>query len=128
MDLFSTDCPVQFVGEIVDLGPQDVPDNRSGLYVLPQSIQFPGRVMSIEAVGFLTEENNTFQSNVLLYHQLSDGSFELYYCKTTSHSRTTNEAFSFTRADLNLSVMKGDRIGVQVVSGCQGVCPIQPAI
>ena len=56
MDLFFTDCPVQFVGEIVDLGPQDVPDNRSGLYVLPQSIQFPGRVMSIEAVGVLTEE------------------------------------------------------------------------
>ena len=24
--------------------------------------------------------------------------------------------------------MKGDGIGVQVVSGCQGVCPIQPAI
>ena len=123
-----TDCSVHFVGELVDLGPEDMPDNGSGLYVLPQSIQFPGRMMSIEAIGFFTTEHEGFQSNIFLYHRLSNGSFELYYNNTTSHRKTTTKMYTSARAYLNVSVMKGDRIGVQVIPACQGLCPFQPAI
>ena len=68
-----------------------------------------------------------FLSNVFLYHQLHDSSCELYYNIATSHNITSQESYASVKTDLNISVMKGDRIGVQVVSGCE-ICPVMPAI
>lgn len=66
--------------------------------------------------------------NVFLYHQLQDGSFKLYYNTTLSHNTTQKELSAFVTTDLNISVKKGDRIGVQVFQLEPGICSFQPAI
>ena len=117
------DCSLYFVGELVDLGRQNKEDTRFGLYVLPESIQVSGMLLSIEAIGFRTDD--MFQFNVLLYHQLPNGSFQLYYenTNTTSYNKVLGTIYTFARADVNVSVTNGDRIGVQVV---QNNCSFQP--
>jgi len=109
------DCSLYFVGELVDLGRQNKEDTRFGLYVLPESIQFSGTLLSVEAIGFRTDD--MFQFNVLLYHQLPNASFQLYYenTNTTSYNKVLGTNYTFARVDVNASVTKGDRIGVQVV-------------
>ena len=65
-------------------------------------------------------------SNVFLYHQLQDGSFKLYYNTTLSYNTTQKEVSAFVTTDLNISVKKGDRIGVQVFQLESGICSFQP--
>lgn len=104
------------MGELVDIGPQEKTYRISGLYVLPEPIQSSGMLLSIEAIG-PTRKTDRFLFNMLLYHQLCNGSFQLYNEHTTSHNTS-----GFVRVDYNISVKKGDRIGVRVDSECQKSC------
>lgn len=107
------------MGELVDVGHQDNPYTMHGLYVLPEPIQFSGILLSIEAIGFI-EAQGTFRLYVLLYRQSHDGSFKFYYKKNTSQNNVLVTGYGSARADFNVSVTKGDRIGVIPV--CQKSC------
>ena len=114
-----TDCSLHFVGELVDVGHQDNPYTMHGLYVLPEPIQFSGILLSIEAIGFIKAQG-TFRLYVILYHQLHDGSFEFYYKNNTSQNEALERGYGVARADYNVSVTKGDMIGVVPV--CENIC------
>ena len=120
------DCSLQFVGELINLQSQGIKTPEDGLYVLPESIQFSGTLLSIEAIGAVRGEG-PYPLSVLLYHQLDDGTFHLYYEKTTLHNRRLETGFGSARTDLNVLVTKGDRIGVQVAPGCDNRCFFWPA-
>lgn len=120
------DCSSHILGELVNVGHQDNPYTMDGLYMLPESIQFSGMLLSIEAIGFTTAPD-IFQLFVILYHQLHDGSFQFYYKNKpgTSQNEMLETGYIFARADFNVSVTKGDRI--VVTSGCGGSCRFWPA-
>ena len=117
------DCSLHFVGELIDLKSQGIPNTEDGIYVLPESIQSSGILLTIEAIGSIRGDG-PFSLNVLLYN----GSLQLYYENTTSHNQRLETGYGFARADLNVLVTKGDRIGVQVAPGCQNhSCVFRPA-
>ena len=121
------DCSLHFVGELINLQSQSISNTENGLYVLPESIQSSGILLTIEAIGSIGGDG-TYPLQVLLYHQLGNGALQLYYKNTTLHNKRLETGYGFARADLNVSVTKGDRIGVQMVPGCQTRrCSFQPA-
>ena len=128
----STDCfPVGQLREVDNLS---VPDNKSGLYVLPESVKYYGRLVSIKATGFFinkTQRQHTLRVSV--FRQVCEsGRYRQYYIRRFNQIHNSNDAHGtiVMTENLGFQVMKNDLIGIRVDSGCldTGPCPFQPAI
>ena len=102
-----------------------------GLYVIPQSVQYCGRLVYIEACGTISaqvqESSNLLQ--VLTLRKLCDGTFKV----TSRNFISTDHLHNITGyvgLNLNVAVQGGDLIGVRIPSRCkqQHQCFFQPTI
>lgn len=123
-----TECSL---GELQELTSEDMPFSAYGLYVIPQSVQYCGRLVCIEAYGNISalgqQSGNLLQ--VLTYQKLCDGTFRETSRNTinTGHIDIGN---GYVTLNLNVAVQRGDLIGIRIPSQCrrQEQCLFQPSI
>lgn len=119
------------VTELRELTSEDVTSSAYGLYVIPQSVQYCGRLVCIEAYGntSISIQQNSNLLQVLTYQKLCDGTFR----ETSRNNINTNHldnSIGYIALNLNVAVQEGDLIGIRIPSGCrrQGQCLFQPTI
>ena len=123
------------VGQLRELDNLSVPDNKSGLYVLPERVKYSGRLVSIKANGFFinTAQTQLYSLRVSVFRQVCENDvYRQFYIRRFNQMKDNNDAFGTisTTEHLGFQVMKNDLIGIRVDSGCLdiGHCPFQPAI
>ena len=121
------------LGQLMDLNRKCSQDNNWGLYVIPEPVKYCGKLVSIEANGFYIDikQNDTkdFGFIVRLFRPLCDGSFRMFHREPFIHRRENSATYGYGIQELEVKVMRNDRIGVQILPQCRNsTCPFQPTV
>ena len=108
-----------------------MPFSAYGLYVIPQSVQYCGRLVCIEAYGNISGlgQQSGGLLQVITYQKLCDGTFRETSRNTINTGHLDNSS-GYVTLNLNVVVQRGDLIGIRIPSQCmrQERCLFQPTI
>ena len=124
------------LGTLRDLGDNDTASFTPGIYIMPQSVESCGRLVHIEAKGFVksnSDTNQTYRMLLLVYEKIcSDGTYNESYRKSLRAETNNNSSeFSISCDVVDLvHVNRDSLIGVRVRRICNenNVCPFTPII
>ena len=129
------------LGTLRDLGDNDTASVMPGIYIMPQSVESCGRLMRIEAKGFVNDSTATrpidvYRMRFLVYNEKCSGTYdEIHRQPLIATANNDSREFSVS-SNLNevVYVNKGSLIGGEVGNTCNEMimsfiaCPFIPVI